>query len=125
LPYLWAQRLAGLDFLSVKPSEDPEKIVKMVPSMDLSKLKYWLTSDWEHRVVDSDCSLHKAVVTRDKAILTFMVSNRPLLPHYHPCLLPVLAAEQQHGNEKDVLDDGGLGEGGGGSRPLTLAVCCW
>lgn len=150
LPYLWAQRLAGLDFLSVEPSEDPEESVKVVPNTDLahmhvettinsirarlvsridlqkqldmlsqsklsqlellpaalqsqfparvmSKLKSWHSSDWEkynlaeytkhlvdHGVVDSDCSLYKAVVTRDKAILTAMVSIAPSYPTTTP-----------------------------------------
>ena len=138
LPYLWAQRLAGLDFLSVKPSDDSEVSVGMIPSSDLahmhmettinstrarlvsridlqkqldmlsqsklsqlellpaalqsefparviSKLKSWHSSEWEkynlgentkhlvdHGAVDSDCSLYKAVVTRDKGELSFV-----------------------------------------------------
>jgi len=150
LPYIWVQRLSGLDFLTVKPVEEGEMGEKVVPSTDLSnmhventitsirarmvsrmdlqkqldtlsqsklsqlellppsvtsqfpgrvvsKLKSWNTSDWEKYsiaestkhltkcgVVDIDHSFYKAVVTRDKAVLTALVSIAPSYPNISP-----------------------------------------
>jgi len=150
LPYLWVQRLAGLDFLSAKFCDDQEENLKLVPSTDLSRmhveatikaiksrflaridlqkqldllnksklsqvellppalqsqfpvrvvsrLKSWHSTDWEKynmaeytkhlvssRVVTSDCYFYKAVVTRDKANITAMVSIAPSYPDISP-----------------------------------------
>eukprot|EP00092_Neocalanus_flemingeri_P094704 GFUD01120435.1.p1 GENE.GFUD01120435.1~~GFUD01120435.1.p1 ORF type:complete len:711 (+),score=250.43 GFUD01120435.1:40-2172(+) len=168
LPYCWAQRLAGLEFLSVKPVEegDVENGVKVVPSVDLSnmnvettitsirarlvarldlqkqldslsqsklsqlellpavlssqfpvrvvsRLKSWHSSDWEKYsmeectkhltscgVVDSDCTFFKAVVTRDKAVLTALVSIAPS----YPVDSPVFCLSLQLDNNTDSLE---------------------
>ena len=60
----------------------------LFPARVVSKLKSWESSDWEKYnlvkytkylttsgVVDSDCSIFKAVVSRDKASLTAMVTR--------------------------------------------------
>jgi len=169
LPYFWAQRLAGLDFLSVKPVEgdmDGEKGVRVAPSTDLSnmhvettitsirarlvaridlqkqldslsqsklsqlelipaalssqfpvrvvsKLKSWHSSDWEQYsmaeytkhltdcgVVDSDCTFYKAVVTRDKAVLTALVSIAPS----YPVVSPVFCLSLQLDSNTETLE---------------------
>jgi len=173
LPYLWAQRLAGLDFLSAKPTEDSEESLKVVPSTDLanmhvetiiksirarllaridlqkqldmlsksklsqlellpaamqslfparvvSKLKSWQSSDWEKYnlaeytkyltnsgVVDSDCSFYKAVVSRDKASLTAMVSISPSYPETSPvfCLSLQLDSDTETVETSEMIRD--------------------
>jgi hypothetical protein len=63
----------------------PAALQSQFPARVMSKLKSWHISEWEkynlgentkhlvdHGAVDSDCSLYKAVVTRDKGELSFV-----------------------------------------------------
>jgi len=173
MPFLWVQRLAGLDFLSNQISEEREESNKMVPSTDLahmhveatikairtrlvaridlqkqldtltksklsqvellpstlhsqipvrvvSRLKSWYSSDWEKYnmaeytkhlinsgVVTSDCYFYKAVVTRDKASITAMVSIAPSYPDISPtfCLALQLDGDTETLETSEMVRD--------------------
>jgi len=157
VPYVWVQRLAGLQFLKndqdAKSCNEPkaevsemhiETTVKAIrfrlvsrielqkqidilsqtkfslidylpsslqtlfPVRVISKLKSWAVSDWESYnsaehtmhlisggIVNDDCSFYKAVITRDKAVLTAMISISPSYPEVPPAFSLSLQLEDR------------------------------
>jgi len=140
--YLWAQRLAGLDFLETNKPESGqleakpevsklymENIINAIktrlesrfdlqqqldklkvkfdssevasqaslPVRTVAKLKSWQSIDWESYsrqemtghltrsdLVHTDCYFYKATITRDKAVMTGLVSISPSYPTVPP-----------------------------------------
>merc|ERR1712183_75761 len=98
----------------------PAAFSSQFPVGVVSKLKSWHSSDWEQYsmaeytkhltdcgVVDSDCTFYKAVVTRDKAVLTAWVSIAPS----YPVVSPVFCLSLQLDSNAETLETGEM-EGG-------------
>lgn len=91
-----------------------------LPTRAVSRLKSWQTLDWEtynlqefskHLVdtemVHSDCFLYKATITRDKAVMTALVSVSPSHPSTPPlwCLSLKVGDAQQTQESSEVIRD--------------------
>lgn len=91
-----------------------------LPTRAVSRLKSWQTLDWEtynqqefsrHLVdtemVHSDCFLYKATISRDKAVMTALVSISPSHPVTAPlwCLSLKVGDSQQTQESSEVIRD--------------------